>query len=122
MDKRLIDADKLLEWLEKSEEADKFWTTTVPPLEKFDLIEDAINEGKFDPDPAPVPTIKPGDKVRRCYHCNETSSDRDWDLATEKKCGYPITRINEAPGEGAFFICPKCGKKSDYELLEVSHD
>lgn len=55
---RLIDADKLLEWLEKSEEADKFWTTTVPPIEKYDLIEDAINEGKFDPDPIPLPTIK----------------------------------------------------------------
>lgn len=61
MDKRLIDADKLLEWLENSEEADKFWTTTVPPIEKHDLIKDAINEGKFDPDPIPLPTIKPGD-------------------------------------------------------------
>ncbi|MNM07334.1 hypothetical protein D3C81_173760 [compost metagenome] len=48
---KLIDAEIFLEWLEKSEAADKFWTTTVEPVIKFDLITDAINAGTFDPTP-----------------------------------------------------------------------
>ncbi|ANY71674.1 hypothetical protein BBD41_03240 [Paenibacillus ihbetae] len=54
---KLIDADKLMKWLEESPEAAKFWLTQVEPIEKYDLIEDAIGMGKFDPDTPPVPTI-----------------------------------------------------------------
>ena len=60
--RRLIDAEKLLKWLDESPEASKFWITHIAPIEKHDLIEDAINQGKFDPDPIP-PTIKPGSKA-----------------------------------------------------------
>lgn len=60
--RRLIDADKLLEWIEKDLKADGFWLGTCA-VEAFDNLTDAINQGTFDPDPIP-PTIKPGDKVR----------------------------------------------------------
>lgn len=65
---KLIDADKLLKWLEESPEAAKFWITRVEPIEKYDLIEDAIGMGMFDPDTPPVPTIKPGDRVLHGIH------------------------------------------------------
>lgn len=52
MDKpRLIDADKIL-W----ELAQQGFMT--------DDLKRKMEEGEFDPDPIPLPTIKPGDKVR----------------------------------------------------------
>lgn len=60
---RLIDADKLLEWMEKSPDAEGFWQEGNMYMGNtaFDNLTDAINEGLFDP--IPLPTIKPGDKV-----------------------------------------------------------
>ncbi|MNH66493.1 hypothetical protein D3C73_185240 [compost metagenome] len=60
MDKRLIDADELLEWMEKSPDAEGFWQegSMHTGNTAFDNLTDAINKGLFDPIP---PTIKPGD-------------------------------------------------------------
>lgn len=57
MDKRLIDADKLLEWIKENK-----WHYFDSP-EVLEAIEDMVESGGFDPDPIP-PTIKQGDKVK----------------------------------------------------------
>lgn len=63
MDKRLIDADKLLEWLDieidLSEGSD--------PVLKADRwafrhVKKEVESGRLDSDPIPLPTIKPGDR------------------------------------------------------------
>ncbi|TKH42088.1 hypothetical protein C1I60_22595 [Paenibacillus terrae] len=64
---RLIDADKLLKWIEESPEAEGFWgegEMTVQATQSFDNLDDAIALGKFDPDSAKQPDIQVGDRVR----------------------------------------------------------
>ncbi|MNW52514.1 hypothetical protein D3C74_300370 [compost metagenome] len=64
---RLIDADKLLKWIEESPEAEGFWgegEMTVQATESFDNLDDAIALGKFDPDPPQQPDIQIGDRVQ----------------------------------------------------------
>lgn len=69
---RLIDADKLLahinsirnDHIEKrneGDECDRFANDAV--ADWLFILSNDIEKGIFDPDPAPVPTIKPGDKV-----------------------------------------------------------
>lgn len=63
---RMVDADKLLAWAE-GKDAVRF------PREDFayadgrstilTLLKHGVESGEFDPDPIPLPTIKPGDKV-----------------------------------------------------------
>ncbi|MGG3456683.1 hypothetical protein, partial [Paenibacillus rhizolycopersici] len=55
---KLIDADKLLEWLDEAKECHSDLR-----YHAFRAVEDAYIAGRFDPDPIPLPTIKPGDKV-----------------------------------------------------------
>ncbi|MGR6763179.1 hypothetical protein ACU1JV_15180 [Paenibacillus sp. T2-29] len=58
---RLIDADKLLKWIEESPEAEGFWgegEMTVQATQSFDNLDDAIALGKFDPDPPQQPDIQ----------------------------------------------------------------
>lgn len=73
MDKRLIDADKLLahinsirnDHIEKrneGDECDRFANDAV--ADWLFILSNDIEKGIFDPDPIPLPTIKPGDKVR----------------------------------------------------------
>lgn len=66
---RMIDADKLLEWLKiREEEAYVNATQTFSPsffkgkADAFNDVAEHLNSGRFDP--IPLPTIKPGDKVR----------------------------------------------------------
>ncbi|MEE4566846.1 hypothetical protein V2U94_04315 [Paenibacillus polymyxa] len=58
---RLIDADKLLKWIEESPEAEGFWgegEMTVQATQSFDNLDDAIALGKFDPDLPQQPDIQ----------------------------------------------------------------
>jgi len=54
---RIIDADKQLEWMDKN------YYRYETKNDFFEGISEAIKRGLFDPDPIPLPTIKPGDKV-----------------------------------------------------------
>ncbi|WP_339193774.1 hypothetical protein MKY95_18720 [Paenibacillus sp. FSL P4-0176] len=50
---RLIDADKLLKWIEESPEAAGFWREGGPDIDEhdaYDNLMDAINMGVFKPD------------------------------------------------------------------------
>ena len=57
---KLIEADKVLSWLSGRMSGtgsdDKYYA--------YESVQEAIESGEFDPDTPPVPTIKPGDKVR----------------------------------------------------------
>lgn len=74
MDKRLIDADKQTEWLiARANEISKEQSVTQDTDRwqylngEYYFIKELlvlINYSKFAPDPIPLPTIKPGDKVR----------------------------------------------------------
>jgi hypothetical protein len=64
---KLIDENKLLEWI------NTMYNKKLPDELKeyrdgrqvvLDLLEIQIKSGRFAPDTPPVPTIKPGDKVR----------------------------------------------------------
>lgn len=61
MDKRLIDADKQLEWMDKN------YYRYETKNDFFEGISEAIKRGLFDHDPIPLPTIKPGNKVRHVH-------------------------------------------------------
>ncbi|MEF3306654.1 hypothetical protein [Paenibacillus sp. GYB003] len=56
-----IDKAKLLEWLKQRSQ--KSYATTFINSTYKGVIEE-IERGTFDPDPAPVPTLQKGDKVR----------------------------------------------------------
>lgn len=96
---KLIDADKLIYWARKRH--GEGWNTDV-----YSIIE-AISDGEFDPDPIPLPTIKPGDKVQR--------------KLTGLYLGIVLAIEN-----GEAIICSKDRLVSDLEIsldsLEVSHD
>jgi hypothetical protein len=63
---KLIDADKLLEWL-KSMRGNGYWTDVI-----FDEVVKEVESGTFYPTPPVQPDIKPGDKVRnRIYGLGE---------------------------------------------------
>jgi hypothetical protein len=64
---KLIDAGKLQVWIDA--EFEKRFPNDVYGYADgrqsiLDRLEQKVNEGLFDPDTPPVPTIKPGDKVR----------------------------------------------------------
>lgn len=54
---KLISADKLLEWL-----ASKMTHAYDDSFFAFESVQEEVEAGTYDPDP--VPTIKPGDKVK----------------------------------------------------------
>lgn len=64
MNKQPICAEKLLKWLESDDRAEAFWIDGLDSTVAFDNLSDAIDAGELAPDPIPLPTIKPGDKVR----------------------------------------------------------
>lgn len=57
---KLIDADKLLEWLDKQTE--NAFNQDINAQDAYMITKWAAEEGKFDPTPV-QPDIKPGDKV-----------------------------------------------------------
>lgn len=59
---RVIDADKLLQWIESHDDADPFWWGPES-VTAFDKLTDEINIGAFDPAPA-TQEIKIGETVR----------------------------------------------------------
>lgn len=56
---KLIDADKLLKWIDENIDSIQRWNGRV-----CESIAEQIEEGTFDPTPPVQPDIKPGDKVR----------------------------------------------------------
>jgi len=64
MNKQPICAEKLLKWIESDKRAEAFWIDGLDSTVAFDNLSDAIDAGELAPDPLPLPTIKPGDKVR----------------------------------------------------------
>jgi hypothetical protein len=64
---RLIDADKLLEWLE--DKSGKSYATTFINSTYNGVIQE-VESGTFDPTPTPPvqPDIKPGDRIRHKDH------------------------------------------------------
>ncbi|MNW44600.1 hypothetical protein D3C74_218380 [compost metagenome] len=77
MDKRLIDAEKLLTDLRDKKkslreslnfakrEGETKWADELrEQMQILTLIIDGVERGGYDPDPIPLPTIKPGDTVR----------------------------------------------------------
>lgn len=66
MDKRLIDADKLLEWMYK-----KYYRFETKN-DFFEGTSEAIKRGLFAPDPIPLPTIKEDNAGWYCPNCEMT--------------------------------------------------
>lgn len=107
---KLIDANKLLKWIEEDKGAEGFWGEGEMVHQatcSFDNLTDAINEGKFDPDTPPVPTIKPGDKVRHPYYDEG------------------IVKVYDLNGDGRALVAfedPDCGERlilhRDLEVVE----
>jgi|GEM_PF-4283510 len=64
---KLIDAEKLKMWILQNDAAEAFMES-VDSSDAFSNLCFAIDNGAFDPDNPPVPTIKPGDKVRHPYY------------------------------------------------------
>lgn len=60
---RLIDADKLLEWMKKACEENSQEPYEIGKKHMATMIENLIKNGYFNSDPIPLPTIKPGDSV-----------------------------------------------------------
>ncbi|WMT42828.1 hypothetical protein RE628_11375 [Paenibacillus sp. D2_2] len=104
MDKqpKLIDADKLLEWMSKQ---------YIGFTNMFEhQIKAKIADGDFDPDPLPLPTIKPGDKVR-IIDAMEHSFIGKEDIVTSISGSAPYSaRLKESLGDWPL------------SSLEVSHD
>lgn len=114
MDKRLIDAEKLLEWLER-EEIKNYWMKDAEGAAKarvLSALSREVIEGTFDPDPIPLPTIKPGDKVRHKANNDRTTG---------------VVRSVSLCGQGAL-VSWYCGEDEKFRTeekvsdLEVSHD
>lgn len=117
MDKRLIDADKLLahinsirnDHIEKrneGDECDRFANDAV--TDWLFILSNDIEKGIFDPDPIPLPTIKP----------------EDWVYHTKFKAKGQVKRISES-GKRAYVIWINGAAPSfvDLKSLEVvSHD
>ncbi len=62
----MISKSKLLAWLEKQfrEYPEEKMGDYGEGQHSFDKVATAVEYGVFDPDPIPLPTLKPGDKVR----------------------------------------------------------
>lgn len=58
---KLVDAEKLKMWILQNDAAEAFMES-VDSSDAFSNLCFAIDNGAFDPDTPPVPTIKPGDK------------------------------------------------------------
>lgn len=68
MDKRLIDADKLLEWLEvEIDLSDGKDAVLKADRWAFRHVKKEVESGRLNADPIPLPTIKPGD-TRQLLH------------------------------------------------------
>lgn len=119
---KLIDADKLMEWLENSSEGDGFWAGSMEQANSsFDALADAIDAGTFDPTP-PVQPDTHG-TTYKCPHCREAHEANAWNVATAATFGaQEITRIDEPDCVGSTFTCPSCGSEEDYGCLEVITD
>lgn len=86
---RLISADKLLEYINGSPLGyanDNF-------IESLEL---KINIGQFAPDPIPLPTLKPGDKVRHKDH-EQWGIGKVLELSKSKKTGMPLYGRSDDP-------------------------
>lgn len=125
MDKRLIDADKLLDRLEREK---FYWFGREGKYgdghyDAYENLVKNIESGAFNPDPIPLPTIKPEETQYVCSECKEISSSVEWNNATLKVYGSDIYLIDDEDKDtSAFFVCPKCGGNVDFNCLEVSHD
>lgn len=121
---RLISADKLLEWLDvEIDMSDGNDPVLKADRWAFGQVKKAVESGRFNPDPIPLPTIKYMGKnssaAFKCPCCNESSSEYEWNLATlNDYCG-EIILINDPRSKDSVFICPKCEKLIDYMDLEL---
>lgn len=61
MQGKLIDADKLLEWMKTAYKEKSQDPYEIGKNHMATMIENLAYNGTFDPDPIPLPTIKPGD-------------------------------------------------------------
>jgi len=79
----MISKSKLLEWLEETKQE------PVSEDIKFALecVKDAMGKGMFNPDPIPLPTLKPGDSV---YHKRFKSSGTVKRISKSGKRAYVI--------------------------------
>ena len=116
---RIIDADKLLEWLEVDMRAIEFWRGGEG-VEAFDNLTDAINNGEFEPDPIPLPTIKPGDIIADLLFAfinQDTDCPHDFEIqAVEEAVNY--LRNNYQSDK----YNPQLFENHLKQMLEVSHD
>lgn len=109
---KMIDADKLLEWL-KSMRGTGYWTDVI-----FDEVVKEVEAGTFDL----TPPVQP-DTLYKCPHCGGKDAANAWNVATAANYGaLEITRIDEPGCVEASFTCPSCGSEEDYGLLEVITD
>lgn len=134
---KLIDADNLLADLKDKKkslreslnyakrEGETKWADELrEQMQILTLIIDGVERGGYDPDPTPLPTIKPGDKEYVCCECKEPSSSNEWNIATLKVYGSDIYLIDDDDKAATtVFVCPKCSANVDFRNLgEVSHD
>ena len=83
---KLIDSSKIL------------WELALQGFATDDLKR-KVNEGAFDPDTPPVPTIKPGDKVRITDAMDEQYIGKE-DIVTRISGSAPYsTRLKDSPGD-----------------------
>jgi len=118
---RMIDADKLLVWIELTHESKlPAGSHGLGIKEALRAVKRHIGNGTFDPDPIPLPTIKP----YKCSNCKETSPRDEWNKKTiEYYGGYDqiddIILLGEDEEEGDTFICPVCGEEQPRHMVEV---
>ncbi|KWX79934.1 hypothetical protein [Paenibacillus jilunlii] len=119
---KLIDADKLLEWLKDKEQyygtpgvADKMYCEGREDAYRYTMH--AIHAGTFDPTPVQPDTLS---KLYKCPNCERVNIAEAWNYATAAKYGaMEITRIDEIGCMDASFVCPSCETEEDYGRLEV---
>lgn len=124
MDKRLIDADMLVRRLRNVEQALSLSDGYQSGRKQLaNELADEIENGIYDHDPIPLPTIKTGDKEYICSECKEPSTSNEWNIATLKIYGSDIYLIeDDDKAITTLFVCPKCDSNVDFDCLEVSHD
>ncbi|MCV4233335.1 hypothetical protein OHJ21_19310 [Virgibacillus sp. LDC1] len=95
-----MDKAKFLEWLD-GEDAAVLWEGPEG-LMKYDMLVETINSGEFAPDTPPVPTIKPGDKVRITDALNITCIGKE-DIVTQISSSTPYSaRLENFLGDWPF--------------------
>jgi predicted RNA-binding Zn-ribbon protein involved in translation (DUF1610 family) len=121
---KLIDADKLLEWIEgaiKEMPQNMQSDENKAKYRTLKLIRNLTNAGTFDP----TPPVQPDTflTLYKCPQCEDMNVANAWNMATAANYGaQEITRIDEPGCVEASFTCPSCGSEEDYGLLEVIKD